>query len=213
MSLPIIDYPDFRYRRNNAPKKYDGIIVHWTAGTKRGDAAVKYTGREKSGGWYHQIMDLKGIHQAIDPAVGKAAHAGSNWNNTTIGVSIAQTVYPGFSAAKDPAKYQRELERHKNLLIKQGYDVELVPYEGNYPNVISLDQNLADAVAKHVGDLCEQFDIPKIFHTGLSKATVKPGKLRGVCCHHHVSATKWDCIPWMNELTFAFDQAGFTFLP
>lgn len=213
MTLPLIDYPDFRFRRNNAPKKYTGIILHWTAGTNRAPRAIEYTGRLGSGGWYHHIMDLSGIHQAIDPAKGRAGHAGSSWNSSTIGIAISQTVYPGFSGAQNVSKYMTALEKNRKDLLEQSYDVEIVDYHNPYPKVLSLDKTLAGEVAAHVSSLCDQFEITKAFHTGLKKATVKPGKLNGVCCHHHVSSTKWDCIPWMNELTIAFDRAGFTLLP
>ena len=214
--MNITDLPDFPKRRTDRPMKPRGIILHWTAGTSGAKAAVDYTARDNSGGWYHYILDRNVGYRCLLPTQ-RGAHAGAPWNSHYIGIASAQPIYPGFSVSdtRPLATYRTKLEQIRDRLRKDGYQVDTVPYhQRSTPFVLTLDRQHADDIVSLCAILCAEHGIPKrVFVTDKPGAFV--GTLpEGVIFHHQASAKgKWDCIPWLPVIEVAFAAAGFEVVP
>ena len=128
----------------------------------------------------------------------KSWHAG--WANShSIGIDICQ---------------QPSL-KWKNHYLKKGYDI----HEKNNPtsrgdkNIISLDPRTAEAVREAVRTICEVYDIPFQFPCGADGMSYEgeyyhgvvdkkylTSSFTGVIGHHHITAKKWDCACWWEDI-------------
>ena len=213
-----IDHPEFRFRRRAPapPAKWSRIIVHWAGNTGRNDPGVgdagevvEYIGREGSGGWYHVVIDRDSAHTCIDPAKGRAGHAGPEQNREAIGVCIAQPAYPGtrVSDSFPVSRYSARAERTLAALPEAGHGVASTPYASRlYPVVFTLDPQTAANVARVCAELCDAHGIPRVFY---ATTNAELGDAIGVVCHHNVTRRKWDCVPWIKDLASAFEAEGF----
>ena len=155
----------------------------------------------------------------MNPDTHCAAHAGSAWNPTTIGVASTHPICPAANVSKSRtrAQYDADVRRLLTRAEEQGYTAEAIPngaWARTYPTVLQLDTAHAQQLAKLCADLCKRHGIPMMFQSGAPRSLAKSPEWRGVCCHHDVSTNgKWDCLPWLPVLRDAFVAAGFEVQP
>lgn len=209
--------PNFRNGRHPArPRQWRGIVLHWTAGNGGAQAAVDFTGRPDSGGWYNFVVEKAASFMCVDPSRHRGAHAGSPWNRSYIGIASAQPIYPGrgVDGRFTLENYRTRLEAICAAWRAKGYDIGLIDYPSrSTPLVLSLDAEHAEQLVRLCSDLCERHGIRRqVFltpkHSALSKESPE-----GVVFHHQISTNgKWDCIPWLPVFRQAFTAAGFTII-
>jgi hypothetical protein len=214
---PYTKVENFRYGSNRAVgHRWQGIVLHWSAGHSFAESTVNYINRPNSGGWYNYVIDKNWTFECVDPKVKRAGHAGSPWNNLTIGVCIAQPVVylPGATEIGKNRYYQEMVKLHTKLK-NNGYNVEIIEQPGNqYPFVFTLDSELAFSVSELTEQLCNEHNIIKVITNSPEKQIVSPGlkigtKDVGVVYHHSLTNRKFDCIPWLPNLTPQFENRGF----
>jgi hypothetical protein len=217
MSHPYTVFEGFRYGKNRSKDHtWKGVCIHWSAGHAFGKETANYINREKSGGWYNFVMDREITYCCVDPKDKVAGHAGKDWNSKLIGVCIAQPVVylPGaLKIGKD--KYFYHMEKLLKKLKDRGYDVSIASYDSaQYPFVFTLDPSLSLAVADLSSWLCSEHDLPMVSVGTQNKqvigasVTYKDERV-GVVNHHHLTARKFDCAPWMDSLNSSFASYKF----
>lgn len=213
--MQIVPVPNFLpgKRHGAKPRAWQGIVLHWTAGTGGAQAAVDYTGRASSGGWYHYIVEMGRALMCLDPARVRAAHAGSPWNGSYIGVASAQPIYPGrtVSGSYTLDRYRARIEEVCATWRAKGYDIRVVPYASrNCPLVLTLDRQHASELVDLCARLCEQHGIPRRVYLTARPSALAGERPAGVVFHHQISRNgKWDCIPWLDTFREAFGAEGF----
>jgi hypothetical protein len=214
---PYTKVQNFKYGRNlPVNHRWQGVVLHWAAGHSFAESTVSYINRDNSSGWYNYVIDKNWTFECVDPKRQRAAHAGSPWNDLTIGVCIAQPVVylPGATNIGRDRYYQEMVKLHAKL-TENGYNVEIIEQPGNqYPFVFTLDQELAYSVSELTEQLCNEHNILKVFSSSPKKKTVSPGlyienQRVGVVHHHSLTDRKFDCIPWLPNLTPEFQNRGF----
>lgn len=128
----------------------------------------------------------------------KSWHAG--WANSySVGIDICQ---------------QPDL-KWKSHYIKKGYDIseKVNPTDRGNKTVLTIEPGVALAVREAVKSLCSALDIPYQFPCGSDGKSYEgsyyhgvvdkeylTSSFTGVIGHHHLTAKKWDCACWWEEL-------------
>ena len=137
------------------------------------------------------------IYQYLD-LQHKAWHAG--WaNGASVGIDICQQ--PGL-----------KWEDHYR---KSPYDVSRISNqtERGPSDILSLDPKIATAVKHAIKTLCDALNVPyqcprgangqsdsgQTYHGVVDKSYLE-NDFSGVIGHHHISARKWDCACWWNDI-------------
>jgi len=176
--------PKGKFRKLKGVRELRTVTLHW------GGLYPAHTARSlaQRGLSSHFAVGPEAIHQMLDLNF-EAFHAGFN-NAHSIGIDIAQQV----NAKREGYYLERGaiVSRIKNPLRRPG----------DPKCILSLDPRTARNTRQLVESLLATFDIP--FRVPrrdgvFIRTRVKKGKLRlfrGVIGHFHVTARRWDPLPW-----------------
>ena len=217
ISHPYSIYPNFKYgKARPSNHQWKGVCLHWSAGHGFAQETANYINRSNSGGWYNLVIDKDITFMCVDPSKKTAGHA-RPFNEELIGICISQPVVylPGALRIGQDA-YLKQMNRFHSKLISKGYKVQIIEYDdAQYPYVFTLDQNLSDAVAELTEQLCDEFNINKNYLSIEDKEIISHPNVTfndasiGVMHHHHLTARKFDCVPWLPQLNESFKERNF----
>jgi hypothetical protein len=183
-------------KRANKPR---WIMLHWASHSRK----RAYSALVNRGVSSHFGADPFGLDQWLDIAH-TAWHAGKWRNHNGIGIDVCQL----------------PLVEHEERYKREGFDVEVIKNPARHPkggtrgekHVLTLEPRTAEQIRAIVEQLCLIFDIPLRVPRG-SNGLAATGELwhgiwdrptaesyRGVLCHGHVSKSRWDVNPWMDQL-------------
>ena len=119
------------------------------------------------------------VYQALDLA--RIAYHAGRFNGDSVGIDICRSPLPRFAD-----RYPKG-------------EVIANPSRRGERRIVDLDPDYGEPLRLFLGALAELLEIPFGPYPG-DDVLPDAAERRGVLCHHHLSARKWDCAPWAGHI-------------